>query len=103
MQSGLRVRRAGAAFRRMLFNQVGSLSDPGVHMKWKNIIYGILAISVVFAGLMGYLFVGNLERGNSSSVLSQAVSDRGATVSRKAGKAIIAYTGDMIGNLEPCG
>ena len=79
-------------------------------MKFKHVIYGFVILAAGFAAVMA-LFVlyyrPTLEFGPSRTeavgVTSSPVRDQGKTVSGKAGKAVIAYAGDIEGSLDPCG
>ncbi len=68
-------------------------------MKFRYAAYGLLALATVFAAVAGYLFY--FQGGHESRALEQAQE----THSRhsKAGRIVIAYAGDLMGNLDPCG
>lgn len=72
-------------------------------MKFKNLLYGLLALSLCFAGVMVYLFfAGRSEDTSQSTKVGAVIKDRAKTVSRRSGKLNIAYAGDLIGSLIPC-
>jgi len=65
--------------------------------------HAFFLISTVYLGMLSTACSGR------ESVLEQAgthrttVPDGGKTVSGKAGSMFIAYTGDILGSLDPCG
>ncbi len=68
-------------------------------MKFRYAAYGLLALATVFAAVAGYLFY--FQGGRESRVLPQAQEKHPRPV--KAGRIVIAYAGDLMGNLDPCG
>jgi hypothetical protein len=68
-------------------------------MKWNYAAWGFLALALLFTGAMMYL--------RQSEVLTQDRSsdgsERGASHPVRAGKLVIAYAGDLMGSLDPCG
>lgn len=84
-------------------------------MKLKYFLYGFLGLSVIFLAAMFYLLYFKAPSGapsflSTGSVFSEpakraasVVRDQGATVSGKSGKLVIAYAGDIVGSLDPCG
>jgi hypothetical protein len=73
-------------------------------MKFKYFLYGIFVVSLLFAGIVLYLRFSDEGINESGSSASQrpVVAERGKTVSGKAGKLGIAYSGDLMGSLIPC-
>jgi hypothetical protein len=72
-------------------------------MKLKRVLYGLLTLSLLFAGVMSYLFFSaRSEDTDQSSKGAAKIKDRAKTVSGKGGKLKIAYAGDLIGSLDPC-
>jgi hypothetical protein len=59
--------------------------------------YLFVAAAVVFAAAMGYLRYRESEGGPSGIPAS---SSRGTV---RPGKVVIAYAGDLMGSLDPCG
>jgi hypothetical protein len=72
-------------------------------MKLKLTIYAVLAASVLFAGAMIYVVYFGDSDSVAQSAAFPAVKDPERTASGTAGKLLIAYAGDLAGNLEPCG
>jgi hypothetical protein len=72
-------------------------------MKLKYLLYGLFAASFVFAVTMAYLFYSSAPASEPGTLSLPEVQDRSRTASGKAGQLVIAYSGDMNGNLDPCG
>ena len=88
-------------------------------MKLRFLLYGLLAVAAIFAGVTAYLFysaTGESSRGSSGVTVNggaggpavdpgagAAAGEKAATASNRAGKAIILYAGDLKGELGPCG
>ncbi len=72
-------------------------------MKLKYLLYGLLAASLLFAVAMAYLFYSSVPASETKQVFLPEVPDKSRTASGKAGKLVIVYSGDMNGNLDPCG
>jgi 2',3'-cyclic-nucleotide 2'-phosphodiesterase (5'-nucleotidase family) len=82
-------------------------------MKLKYLVYGAVALVAVVAAVLAYLTFaptgGGKLLGSQASALDgstsvrAALTDRGKTVSGKAGRLALAYTGDLAGSLRPCG
>ncbi len=66
-------------------------------MKSKIAVYGFLAIALAFAALMGYLRFTQSD-GHWKGGAGTAGDNPG-----RPGKVVIAYAGDLKGNLDPCG
>ena len=71
-------------------------------MKFKYILYGLLGASALFAGAMAYLFYSDRGAAVSDKPASPVTREAARTLSGKAGKLAIFYTGDLVGNLGPC-
>jgi hypothetical protein len=81
-------------------------------MKLKYVLYVVLAVSVVFVAVMGYLFYSQRQgasstalRGGSSGSESSGISSNiksSPPVSKKGGSLVIAYSGDIAGRVDPC-
>jgi hypothetical protein len=71
-------------------------------MKFKYILNGLFGAAVLFAGVMAYLFYSDREAAISDKPAKPVVREAARTVSGKAGKLVVFYTGDLIGNLGPC-
>jgi hypothetical protein len=83
-------------------------------MKLKFGLYGLLSISLLFLGFMGYLFFFASPRENvtsgAESVLAPpseeikpVIADGARPSAARSGKLAIFYCGDLSGNLDPCG
>jgi hypothetical protein len=78
-------------------------------MNLKKLLNLLFVLALVFAGFMSFLYFREGPRSTdalpsqSARVPSAVVSGRGKTVSGKPGKLIIAYAGDIVGSLDPCG
>lgn len=72
-------------------------------MKFKTVIYSVFVISILFAGTMVYLIYFGGSGGTSASSESELVADTGRSAAGKEGKLLIAYSGDLLGSLVPCG
>ena len=86
----------------------------GDTMKLKYVLYSLLSISLLFVGIMGYLFFFASPRESATSgaesvlaspprEIKPVVSDQARTPSARSGKLAIVYSGDLSGNLDPCG
>ena len=71
-------------------------------MKFKYILYGLFGAAVLFAAAMGYLFYSNPEVAVSDKPAKPVIRESARTLSGKAGKLAVFYTGDLVGNLGPC-
>ena len=75
-------------------------------MKLKHLLYGLLALSFLFAAVMGFLYFGTLNSDGSQAASAVSAApprgDPGAS-SGKGGRLLIAYAGDLMGSLDPCG
>jgi hypothetical protein len=70
-------------------------------MKWTYAAYGFLVIALVFAGLMVFLrFAETQPDGLPGQDIPSA---GGGSSSAEPGKLVIAYAGDLMGDLDPCG
>jgi hypothetical protein len=83
-------------------------------MKLKYALYALLFLAVGFAGVTAYLFYfasadagrswdRDESAGTESSPRGFAVRDRAQTASGTGGSVLIAYAGDIMGNMDPCG
>ena len=75
-------------------------------MKLKHLLYSLLALSFLFAAVMGFLYFGTLgPDGSRAASAVGAAPPRGdpGTASGKGGRLLIAYAGDLMGSLDPCG
>ena len=87
-------------------------------MKVKNafrIAYFLLAATAVFAGVMAYLAYFDSSSDSSGTAtlreklaatgaaLADAVRPQTRTIPHKPGKLVVAYSGDIVGSLDPCG
>ncbi len=73
-------------------------------MKFRHLLYGLLVLSLCFAGVMIFLYYSSRSpETDQDSKVKVVVKDRAKTVSGRGGKLEIAYAGDLIGNLDPCG
>jgi hypothetical protein len=70
-------------------------------MKWVYAAYGFLGMALLFAGLMLFLRFAETEPDRPT-----AADDSGPAAGRgsgRPGKLVIAYAGDLMGDLDPCG
>jgi hypothetical protein len=75
-------------------------------MKLRFLLYGFVGLAALFVAVMAYLvYFGDAPDGAGlfdSGSLTRLAGGSG-TVSGKRGKLTIAYTGDIVGSLDPCG
>jgi hypothetical protein len=76
-------------------------------MKLRFVLYGFVGLAALFVAVMAYLvYFGDGPDGaglfDAGSVVRRLGGGSG-TVSGKRGKLTIAYTGDIVGSLDPCG
>jgi hypothetical protein len=68
-------------------------------MKWTTAAWGFLGLAFLFAGGMIYL--------RQSQIVTEDGKGEGevqaTTRPVRAGKLVIAYAGDLMGSLDPCG
>ena len=79
-------------------------------MKQKYLLYGMFGLALIFAGAAVALFYLQDKPGSMSGGTLGRIKSAGAGRERSSplpsggsGKAVIAYTGDIIGSLDPCG
>ena len=79
-------------------------------MKGRHLLYGIFVLSAAFTAVAAYLLYSNRDGDRISPVSDSsfrepeaAARERGTTISIKAGRAMILYSGDIKGELGPCG
>jgi hypothetical protein len=78
-------------------------------MKPKYLLYGLFGFALIFAGAAVALFYmqdepGPISRGTVGRIKSAVAGrERSSPLPGGGGKAVIAYTGDIIGSLDPCG
>ncbi len=70
-------------------------------MKFKYVLYGLFAVAVLFAAATGYLFY-SVRQSDSIKDIKPILQEAAVPSSQKAGKLAIFYTGDLVGNLDPC-
>jgi len=91
-----------------------SLPPDGDEMKFKYVLYSMLAASLLFVGVMAYLYLvqtpirnkpatGGTVMASQSPEEIKVVREQARTVSGKGGELVIFYSGDMMGSLDPCG
>jgi hypothetical protein len=78
-------------------------------MKSKYLLYGLFTLALLFAAGTATLFYLQRPSDTASSPASgwlrsaDSVAARSSPLPNGAGKALILYTGDILGSLDPCG
>jgi hypothetical protein len=72
-------------------------------MMRKIVLWIAAAVAFLFAGATGYLAYFSGGQAGSDGTVRVLAKDQDTTVSGREGKLVLAYAGDLSGNLEPCG
>jgi hypothetical protein len=70
-------------------------------MRWKYAADGFVLISLLFAGLMAFLRFAETQP--EAPAAADAAGTATGNGSARPGKLVIAYAGDLMGDLNPCG
>ena len=87
---------------------------PGDAMRGRTLLISIIAVVVIVAGVMAYIYLGQGSRkirtdaggtvmASHPDVPTDALPDQARTASGAGGKLLLFYSGDMMGSLDPCG
>lgn len=73
-------------------------------MNARHIVLGVALLCVTFAAVAGYLYYSDQATAGAGPLAAAEVAgERGVTVSGRPGALVIAYAGDIHGDLGPCG